>query len=141
MENQVQAPSSRNFWRGVLAVLAVAVAAGLCYAFWVSRRFDKEGVEVMGVVTKVYTKTEYRTRRVTRRTSRREKVTVYYLDYRYWADGQAYEDSQRLGSYTNIRKGDSVAVCYLPDDPARSRLARDSTKNLKIKRRGLLRRH
>ncbi|MDE5623726.1 MAG: hypothetical protein K2I62_03795, partial [Alistipes sp.] len=63
------------------------------------------------------------------------------LDYRYWADGQAYEDSQRLGSYTNIRKGDSVAVCYLPDDPARSRLARDSTKNLKIKRRGLLRRH
>ena len=76
MENQVQAPSSRNFWRGVLAVLAVAVAAGLCYAFWVSRALDKEGVEVMGVVTKVYTKTEYRTRRVTRRTSRREKVTV-----------------------------------------------------------------
>ena len=70
----------RGVWRGALAALVAALAVGSGYAFWLNGRFKKEGVETMGVVTRIYTKTEYRTRRVTRRTSRREKVTVHYLD-------------------------------------------------------------
>ena len=107
----------RGVWRGALAALAAALAVGSGYAFWLNGRFKKEGVETMGVVTRIYTKTEYRTRRVTRRTSRREKVTVHYLDYRFSVGGQ-----------------DPIAVCYLPGDPARNRPARDSAKNLKIRR-------
>lgn len=134
MENSAS-PTGRSVWRGALAALAAALAAGLCYAFWFNSRFEKEGVETMGVVTRVYAKTEYRTRRVTRRTSRREKVTVHYLDYRFSAAGQVFEDSHRLGSASvGVRKGDSITVRYLPGDPARSRPARDSAKNLKIKR-------
>lgn len=134
MENSASR-TGRTIWRGALVALVVAAVVGLCHAFWVGSRFDKEGVEIMGVVTRVYTKTEYRTRRVTRRTSRREKVTVHYLDYRYSVGGLDYTDSQRIGtSYLNVRKGDSVAVRYLPDEPARSRLARDSARNFKIRK-------
>ena len=71
----------RGVWRGALAALVAALAVGSGYAFWFNSRFKKEGVETMGVVTRIYTKTEYRTRRVTRRTSRREKVTIHYLDW------------------------------------------------------------
>ena len=125
----------RGVWRGALAALVAALAVGSGYAFWLNGLFKKEGVETMGVVTRIYTKTEYRTRRVTRRTSRREKVTVHYLDYRFSVGGQEFEDSHRLGSASvGVRKGDSIAVCYLPGDPARNRPARDSAKNLKIRR-------
>ena len=109
----------RGVWRGALAALAAALAVGSGYAFWLNGRFKKEGVETMG----------------TRRTSRREKVTVHYLDYRFSVGGQEFEDSHRLGSASvGVRKGDSIAVCYLPGDPARNRPARDSAKNLKIRR-------
>ncbi len=92
----------RGVWRGALAALVAALAVGSGYAFWFNSRFKKEGVETMGVVTRIYTKTEYRTRRVTRRTSRREKVTVHYLDYRFSVGGQEFEDSHRLLSLIHI---------------------------------------
>lgn len=135
MENSDPTRSPRNFWRGVFVALAVALAAGFAYAFWIAGRFEKEGAETMGVVTRVYTKTEYRIRRVTRRTSRQEKVTVHYFDYRFVVGGQEHTGSRRLGTaYVDVRKGDSVVVCYLPDDPSSSRPALDSAKNLRIKR-------
>lgn len=111
--------------------LGVAVAHGL----WLNRRFRLSGVETSGVVTRVYTKTEYRTERITRRSSRRVKVSVHYLDYRFSVGDRVFEDSQRLGQhFVDVRKGDSVVVLYLSDDPAYSRLARDKEKNFRIRR-------
>lgn len=123
-----------------IAALLITAALYLGHAFWLNRRFRTQGVETMGLVTRVYTKTEYRTERVTRRTSRRVKTTAWFVDYRFEAGDSLFAASQRLGrTYADIRKGDSVLVCYLPDDPARSRLAFDEEGRHVVKRCG--RRH
>lgn len=129
----------RRFWRfvGIWAAIGVAVWIVVAVAWGVrtNLRFEKCGVETSGVVTRVYTRTEYRTERVTRRTSRRVPATVHYLDYRFSVGGRSFEASQRLGRHSvRVRKGDSVVVLYLPDEPERSRLARDSGKNFRIRR-------
>ena len=125
------------------AVAGVVIAAVLClsHAFWIAYRFRTEGAETMGIVTKVYTKTEYRTERVTRRTSRQVKTTAWFLDYRFSVGDSVFEDSQRLGrTYPDIRKGDSIGIRYLPDNPARSRLAFDKEGRHVVKRRSRRRR-
>lgn len=125
--------SGLKYW--LIAGVVLVIALYLGSAFRLNRRFREEGTEVMGVVTRVYTRTEYRTERVTRRTSRQVPFTVHYLDYRFSAGDSVFEDSQRLGpTFVDVRKGDSVLVCYLPDEPEKSRLARDSSGNIRIRK-------
>ena len=131
-----------NQWiRWVIAGVVIVAVLWLGHALWIARRFRTEGMETMGIATKVYTKTEYRTVRVTRRTSRRVKTTAWFLDYRFSAGDSVFEDSQRLGrTFPDIRKGDSIGIRYLPDNPARSRLAFDKEGRHVVKRRGRRRR-
>ena len=126
-----------NQWiRWAIAGVVIVVVLCLGRALWIAHRFRTEGVETMGIVTTVYTKTEYRTVRVTRRTSRQVKTTAWFLDYRFSAGDSVFVDSQRLGrTYSNIRKGDSIEIRYLPDNPARSRLAFDKEGRHVVKRR------
>jgi len=122
-----------------MAIAAVVIAVVLClgHALWLNHRFRTQGAETMGIVTRVYTKTEYRTERVTHRTSRQVKTTAWFLDYRFEVGGRAYSNEQRLGhTYVDIREGDSILVCYLPDDPECSRLAFDTKGRHVVKRRG-----
>ncbi|MDE6445813.1 MAG: DUF3592 domain-containing protein [Alistipes sp.] len=119
----------------LLVGLGVWLGVSVAHGLRLNRRFRVSGVESTGVVTRVYTKTEYRTERITRRSSRRVKISVHYLDYRFSVDDRIFEGSQRLGQhFVDVRKGDSIVVLYLPDDPAYSRLARDEEKNFRIKR-------
>ncbi|MDE7305140.1 MAG: DUF3592 domain-containing protein [Alistipes sp.] len=129
----------KRWWRGLLIWAAIGAGVffvvGLVCAFRIDARFKRDGMETMGVVTRVYSKVETRVRRVSRRVTRREKVTFFYLDYRFSVDGRDYEDSQQIGrAPSDLRKGDSIVVRYLPDDPSRSRLARDGEKNFKVKK-------
>lgn len=120
-------------WAAIGAGIFLVVS--LVCAFRIDVRFRNHGVETMGVVTRVYSKVETRARRVSRRVTRREKVTVFYSDYRFSVAGCDYDGTQRLGrTPADLRKGDSIAVRYLPDDPSRSRLARDGEKNFKVKK-------
>ncbi len=128
-----------RWWRGFLVWAAIGavvfLAVSLVCAFRIDVRFKRDGRETMGVVTRIYSKVETRSRRVSRRVTRREKVTLFYLDYRFSVDGRDYDGSQQIGrAPSGFRKGDSIAVRYLPDDPSRNQLARDGEKNFKVKK-------
>lgn len=120
--------------RILVAALLAALAAGLLYAYLVSDRLKREGVEARAVVTRVYSREETRTRGTARRP-RYEKVTVHYLDYRLTVDGRDYDDRiRRYGNLMTARVGDSLLVRYLPDNPAVHRIVRDAEGDYRITR-------
>ena len=84
-----------RWWRGFLVWAAIGavvfLAVSLVCAFRIDVRFKRDGRETMGVVTRIYSKVETRSRRVSRRVTRREKVTLFYLDYRFSVDGRDYD--------------------------------------------------
>ena len=110
-------------------------------ACWLNHRFEQEGVETMGIVTRVYSKIESRSvRGSSYRTRRRIKEKIFYVEYLFTLDGRDYTRSQRLGRHSeSIGKGDSIRICYLPDNPERSRLAFDEQGGHIVRRRA--RRH
>ncbi|MDE6445338.1 MAG: DUF3592 domain-containing protein [Alistipes sp.] len=107
-------------------------------ACWLNYRFEHEGVEITGVVTRVYSKIESRSvRGSSYRTQRRVKEKIFYVEYLFTLDGCDYTRSQRLGRDSeSIGKGDSIRICYLPDNPGRSRLAFDGEGRHIVRRRG-----
>ena len=121
--------------RILVAALLAALATGLLYAYLVSDRLKREGVEARAVVTRVYSREESRTRRGTARRPRYEKVTVHYLDYRLTVDGRDYDDRiRRYGNLMTARAGDSLLVRYLPDNPAVHRIVRDAEGDYRLTR-------
>lgn len=133
--------NAMNWNRLKIWLIAGCVLVFLLYlghAIWLNRRFEKDGVAAMGIVTRVYSKIESHSERGSSyRTQRRVKRKIYYLDYRFTVGGRDFACSQRLGRDPEaIRKGDSILICYLPDNPERSRLAFDEEGEHIVKRNG-----
>jgi|InofroStandDraft_1065614.scaffolds.fasta_scaffold01532_21 hypothetical protein len=102
----------------ILAAIILVLGAIIGYGILQHKRLKERGIETFAVVTKVYSRTEYRNEGSYRRRPRRKKVTVYYLRYRFCADSSEYTDEcRRTENLITARVGDSLQICYLPENP------------------------
>ena len=94
--------NAMNWNRLKIWLIAGCVLVFLLYlghAIWLNRRFEKDGVAAMGIVTRVYSKIESHSERGSSyRTQRRVKRKIYYLDYRFTVGGRDFVAFPAAGS-------------------------------------------
>jgi Protein of unknown function (DUF3592) len=101
----------------VIGTLLLAVAGSNLYE---ERRFTSEALTASGTVVRKEVRTTTSRRRA---TGTRTRTQHYDVEYRFAVGDKTFEGQGAISedAWRQLREGDSIAVLYLPNDPAVNR--------------------
>ena len=99
----------------ILAVplfFAAAFAATALYEAWIEWRLRVSGITTEAKIAEL-------------RSDSRAGLTYTFVEYSYHVGGEVYTSRQAVSAahFARLKASDQIAVCYLPSNPAQSRMA------------------